>query len=252
MPQSSNDHADRPGSDPGLEIPSREAALRLASYNVRAGLGTDWRRDAGRVIDTIAGLNADVVALQEADFRMGQRPTALPRDLITARTGLVALPIGANGTSLGWHGNAILARPGLHLMDVERLILPGLEPRGAVIADLDGTFRLRLVAVHLGLLRRSRKAQFDAINAALGRRTPWPTVILGDFNERSRNTGLGRIARPYQLLTPQASYPARYPIYPLDRMAHSNDLFLHLLDIPYGPAPHPSDHLPILAEVTRA
>ena len=107
-------------------------SLRLASWNIRAGLGTDLRRDAGRVLDGIAALKADIVALQEADFRMGQRFSALPRDEILDRTGLFPLPIGRNAVSLGWHGNAILARPDFGICGLERLDLPGLEPRGAV------------------------------------------------------------------------------------------------------------------------
>ena len=160
-----------------------KSCFRLASWNIRAGLGTDLRRDAGRVLDGIAALGADIVALQEADFRMGSRPTALPRDEILDRTGLLPLPIGLNAVSLGWHGNAILARPGFDLCGLERLDLPGLEPRGAVIADLEGPTALRIVAVHLGLLRGARRRQLDAIREALQRHAPRPTVILGDFNE---------------------------------------------------------------------
>lgn len=225
-----------------------KTTLRLASYNIRAGLGTDWRRDALRVLDTIAGLEPDLIALQEADFRLGNRPPALPPALIREHTGLEPLPVGANGISLGWHGNAILARPGLELAAVHRIDLPGLEPRGAVIADIEGAFPLRLVAVHLGLLRQSRRRQYDHIRATLEAMPHRPTVILGDFNEWSREKGLGRIARHYRLVTPWATYPAKAARAPLDRMAHTADLALSLIDLPAGSHPHPSDHLPILAE----
>src|SRR5690554_4237742 len=68
--------------------------LRIGSYNIRKGLGTDWRRDPGRVLNHIAELQPDLIALQEADFRLGARPAALARGLIRERTGLVPLAVG--------------------------------------------------------------------------------------------------------------------------------------------------------------
>lgn len=226
--------------------------LRLATWNIRAGLGTDLRRDPGRVLQGIAALGADVVALQEADFRTGARPSALPRDRIEAETGLYPLPIGMNAVSLGWHGNALLARPGIGVCGIERLDLPGFEPRGAVIVDLDGIKPLRIVAVHLGLLRAARRRQLDAIREALHRHPPRPTVMLGDFNEYSLRVGLGRIASRLRILPTGRTFPARRPLLPLDRIAHSPDLDVAPLALQRLPAPYPSDHLPLLAEVRWA
>lgn len=232
----------------GMRVDSKPT-LRLASWNIRAGLGTDLRRDAGRVLEGIAALDADIVALQEADFRLGSRPSALPRDRIAEVTGLWPLPIGRNAVSLGWHGNALLARPEFDLCGLERLDLPGLEPRGAVIADLEGPAALRIVAVHLGLLRVARRRQLDAIREALHRLPARPTVILGDFNEYSRRVGLGRIAKPFLLLPTMATYPSGRPFLPLDRIAHSHDLEVTPLDPPRALLRRASDHLPLLAEL---
>lgn len=229
--------------------PESKPSLRVASWNIRAGLGTDLRRDADRVLAGIAGLQADIVALQEADFRLGDRPSALPRDRIAALTGLEPLPIGRNAVSLGWHGNALLARPGIHVCGLERLDLPGHEPRGAVIVDLDTPAPLRIVAVHLGLLRAARRRQLDAIRTALQRHPARPTVIMGDFNEHSRRVGLGRIATPFMILPTAATFPSRRPFLPLDRIAHSPDLDLVPLNHTPKRGPQPSDHLPLLAEL---
>lgn len=226
-----------------------KTALRVASWNIHKAVGTDRRRDADRVLAGIAALQADIVALQEADRRLGDRPSALPRDRIAALTGLEPLPIGRNAVSLGWHGNAILARPGIHVCGLERLDLPGHEPRGAVIVDLDTPAPLRVVAIHLGLLRAARRQQLDAIKAALQRHPVRPTVILGDFNEHSRRVGLGRIATPFVILPTAATFPSRRPFLPLDRIIHSPDLDLVLLSQPQVRGPHPSDHLPLLAEL---
>ena len=52
--------------------------MRIASYNIRKARGLDQRHDPGRIVDVINGIGADVVALQEADFRLGDRPAAVP------------------------------------------------------------------------------------------------------------------------------------------------------------------------------
>lgn len=229
--------------------PDSKPALRVASWNIRKTLGTDLRRDPDRVLAGIAALQADIVALQEADYRLGDRPSSLPRERIQLMTGLEPLPIGRNAVSLGWHGNALLARPGIHVCGLEHLDLPGHEPRGAVIVDLDTPAPLRVVAVHLGLLRAARRRQLDAIRAALQRHPVRPTVILGDFNERSRRVGLGRIAGSFAILPTAPTFPSRRPFLPLDRIVHSPDLELVPLTHPRSLGPQASDHLPLLAEL---
>ncbi|MFQ6548226.1 endonuclease/exonuclease/phosphatase family protein [Aestuariibius sp. 2305UL40-4] len=225
--------------------------LRLASYNIRAGLGTDLRRDPARVLHAIAGLSADLVVLQEADHRLGTRPSALPYGQISQLTGLAPLPISERPGGLGWHGIALLAQPTLVVSDIHRIPLPGLEPRGAVAADIEAEpGPLRVVGVHLGLLRSSRRAQLDRIREELDALDPRPTVILGDFNEWSTRKGLGRLARHYTLLTPGGTFPARLPLAPLDRIAHCDRLNVKLRPPPEARHPHPSDHRPILADVT--
>lgn len=223
--------------------------LRLASYNIRAGLGTDLRRDPSRVLRAINALKPDVITLQEADFRMGARPTALPLPEITRLTGLCPVPVAQNTVSLGWHGIAMLARPDLVPPEVHRLTLPGLEPRGAIIVDF---VDIRIVGVHLGLLRTARRMQLDYIRDQISALPTLPTVILGDFNEWSRVRGLGRLARDFKIVTPGATFPSSRPIVALDRIAHSPELIVRPLEIPQSYVRrHPSDHLPILAEVTR-
>ena len=243
-----------PGSIPvtyiGAMTPESKPSLRVASWNIHKAVGTDLRRDTDRVLAGIAALQADIVALQEADKRLGARPSALPRDRIAELTGLVPLAIGRNAVSLGWHGNALLARPGIHLTGVEHLDLPGHEPRGAVIADLDTPNPLRVVCVHLGLLRSARRQQLDAIKAALNRHPTRPTVILGDFNEWSTRSGTEPLNGPFRVHVPGRSYPAGRPVAALDRIALSAGM--HLLDAGTLSTPisrRASDHLPVWADV---
>ncbi len=228
-----------------------DIGLRVASYNIRAGLGTDLRRDPARTLATIAALHAQIVVLQEADFRLGHRPSALPRQQI-ADTGLAPVDFGGHPDSLGWHGIAMLAAPDVQMSGQTHIDLPGLEPRGAIIADAETAIGpLRIVGIHLGLLRYNRRRQLDHLRHTLADKPPRPTLILGDFNEWSVTRGLGRIARDFVILTPGRSFPARRPLLALDRIAHSPDLSVTSVPLPpVPPGPHASDHRPILAHVT--
>lgn len=226
--------------------------MKIASYNIRKCIGLDRRRDPQRVLSVLGDLSMDIVALQEADKRLGRRPSSLPVDQIERQTGLLPLDMGYAGPSLGWHGNALLIKPDTDLGDIECLDLPGLEPRGAIIADigLKNGLSVRLVTVHLGLLRKNRIRQIAYIQDAIANRPVRPTVILGDFNEWSHTKGLEGLAGNFDVLAPGNSFHAARPVAKLDRFALTRDL--HVKDagvIDNLRARRASDHLPIWAEL---
>ncbi|WP_353620381.1 endonuclease/exonuclease/phosphatase family protein [Paracoccus aerodenitrificans] len=88
--------------------------------------------------------------------------------------------------SLGWHGNAILACDGFDVEAMDRLDLPGLEPRGAVLARCAG---LVVVGTHLGLMRSHRLQQMERIREVLANGQYETALIAGDFNEWSETNG---------------------------------------------------------------
>ncbi|MGR3362700.1 MAG: endonuclease/exonuclease/phosphatase family protein [Maritimibacter harenae] len=222
--------------------------MKLASYNIRKAVGRDRRRDPGRVIEVINSLGADVVVLQEADRRLGPRPTALPRKMLEDHSDYVPAPLAANDVSLGWHGNAVLVRRGLEITDTQRIELPSLEPRGAVSVEIDG--KLRIAGTHLALMRRYRHPQMRALRAALARGET-PTVVLGDFNEWSLTLGMEELHHGFETNVPGATYPTFRPVAALDRIALSPEVKLkrsgvHVTEL----SRIASDHLPIWAEVS--
>ena len=221
--------------------------MRLVSYNIRKAIGLDRRRRPGRILDVINSLDADIVVLQEADKRLGPRPPALPPALIASQSDFTPAPLGQNGLSLGFHGNAILLRRGLGLTEARPIPLPGLEPRGAVCILTESG--LRVVGVHLGLMRRHRRAQIAALLETLAR-DPRPTAILGDFNEWSPERGLESLRRHFRLHAPGRSYHAARPVAALDRIALSPEIALRGAGICQSPlARIASDHLPIWADI---
>ncbi len=223
--------------------------MRLASYNIRKCIGLDRKRDPWRILQVINNLQADVVVLQEVDKRLGARPAALPPDLVATESDHLAAPLADNGVSLGWHGNAILLRRGLEVTAVHRIALPGTEPRGAVAVEIAGA--LRIVGVHLGLLRRDRRRQLQRIAETF--RDDMPTAILGDFNEWRGKAGLEALDDRFQVHSPGRSFHAARPVARLDRIALNQGLLLTDAGVAgTRPAHIASDHLPIWADLTDA
>ena len=75
--------------------------LRLASYNIRKAVGLDWKRKPERVLAVLDEIGADVVVLQEADKRLGNRPAAITFGLLASHGVYDHLDHGP-GPSLGW------------------------------------------------------------------------------------------------------------------------------------------------------
>ncbi len=227
--------------------PIGDRTYRIASYNVRKARGLDGRRDPDRILDVINRLDADVVTLQEADHRLGRRPAALPKDLIAQETDFDVVPLATNDCSIGWHGNAILIRRGIAFGQAERIALPGLEPRGAVVVSLDDG--LTIIGVHLGLLRSSRRKQLKVIAAHAP--NPKRTVLVGDMNEWNQARGFEALQGSFALHCPGRSFHAARPIAALDRLALTHDLTLVDAGVEQGAlARKASDHLPVWADVT--
>jgi len=222
----------------------QDKGLRVASYNIRKAKGLDRRRDPMRILAVLNTLDADVIALQEADLRLGARPSALCSNMIAAETDFAVVPIARNDVSLGWHGNAVLIRKGMAHGAVTHISLPGLEPRGAVRVDLP---KFSLVATHLGLLRRHRAGQLRASAKALDGCVS--AVVAGDFNEWSPHKGL-EVLSDFNVHAPGHSFHAARPIAALDRIAVSRGLVVRDAGVmQQGLARHASDHLPIWADI---
>lgn len=226
--------------------------IRIASYNIRKALGTDRKRDPARVLRVIADLGADVVALQEADLRLPPRRPVFDRTELFDRTGLRPVSFEHGRDSLGWHGNALLVSPGFEVISRDHHDLPGLEPRGLVTALLArGEQRLRVVGVHLGLLRQSRRQQLSALLEMIPPDEKVPTLIAGDFNERSLEVGLGRLSRRFRILSGGPTYHSRHPVFALDRIAISEGLEAEEARVYRSlEASRASDHLPLLADLS--
>ena len=224
-------------------------SVTIASYNIHKAVGSDGRRNPERILDVLDEMAADVAVLQEADTRLGLRTSVLPAPMLAAR-GWTAAPLAENSAALGWHGNAILVRGAARLVRARRLMLPVLEPRGAVLADLalpDGR-PLRLVGAHLDLSGLWRAQQVRRIMERMARApgNP-PELVMGDLNEwRAQGASLAALAARLREVPLGPSFPARLPLGRLDRVFAHPALGLAGAGVHASAlARAASDHLPV-------
>jgi len=242
-------------------------ALVCTTWNVHRGRGADGRVDPDRIARALVtevcapgpgAARPDILALQEADGEQPPYAGFLPLDRIAAETGLIHAhppPLRWGRDSHGFHGNILMLSPHLTITDGAVVDLPGHYPRGAVVLDLSTPAGpLRAITLHLSLAQPLRIAQMRTLAQHLDRRRPMPLLILGDLNEWRPWGGLAlspRVAGRHLRGTARATFPARTPLLPLDRILCDGAGTLtgaHVLDGPL--ARTASDHRPLRATLT--
>jgi len=232
-----------------VTAPSRREpeTLTVASYNIHVAVGTDGRFDPERIAAVIGELDADVVALQEVQF--GPAPFDMLAFLRKA-TGYVGVAGPTLSGRHGEYGNAVLTRR--PLLQARRLDLSVArrEPRGALdVTVLGRGGPLRVVATHLGLRPAERRAQTRRLIAECTAPIDVATVLLGDLNEWFLwGRPLRWLHRHFESTPAPASFPARRPVFALDRIWVRPRRMLRELAVHASPlARVASDHLPVRA-----
>jgi endonuclease/exonuclease/phosphatase family metal-dependent hydrolase len=229
--------------------------IRVASYNMRKAIGTDRRRRPERTLEVLCELDADIIALQEADRRFGSRASAIPLDLIEKESDYKPVPFEARGGSIGWHGNALLVKKEVEIVHRELLHLPSLEPRGAVLADLRVRGQdLRAIGMHLDLSGLWRRRQAHRILACIQHReAAMPAVLMGDLNEWSAHGGCLRdFALHFRFAACGRSFHTRRPVVQLDRIMVTPELAIAESGVHQSAtARKASDHYPVWAVLEK-
>jgi len=164
-----------------------QRAIRVMTYNIHHGEGTDGKIDLARIADLIRREQADIVALQEVD--RGVQRTAR-RDLIGELAALTKMDY-AFGKNIdyqgGDYGNAALTRfPIVKQQNHHyKMLRPG-EQRGLLqlvlkIEDKE----LLLLNTHIDFRQddSERLMNVAEINEILKQYARLPVIICGDFND---------------------------------------------------------------------
>ncbi|MGC4114413.1 MAG: endonuclease/exonuclease/phosphatase family protein [Myxococcales bacterium] len=234
-------------------------SLRLLTWNIHGGVGSDRRFDLTRVGRVVASLQPDVAALQEVGEVHGRMPALDQARAVADQTGLRLAFMANVASGRRRYGNAVLSAFPIALETHYDLTVGQREPRGCLRADLElgEGARLHVFNLHLGLRARERRRQAMLLSADILRDAAlsFPMVVVGDFNRwwpgpvRSllRRALFDCAARAGRM---EPTYPARWPLFRLDRVLAGAGLeVLDARAVDRGEARVASDHLPLLVRL---
>lgn len=238
--------------------------IRVASYNVHAGVGSDGNFSPERIAKVITELGADVVGLQEVHSGDGSFSML---DTLARATGMHAIAGPTHSRPAhGEFGNALLTRHKVASVRQLNLAVAGREPRGALDVLLDCGSPLRVMATHLGLRPWERREQVAKLLEALteyeGQQGPQrqgpqrqqgtvTTVLLGDINEWFLwGRPLRKLHKHFRSLPARRTFPAAWPVFALDRIWVKPFSLVRRVQAHRSPAARlASDHLPLIADI---
>lgn len=175
-------------------LPDR--ALHIATCNIHKGLSYFNRRMMLHELrDHLRSLDVDIVFLQEVvgehalhASRFRDWPESSQYEFL-ADSVWTDFAYGKNAVyDHGHHGNAILSRFPILSWENEDISTHRFESRGLLhceVAIPGWEDRLHCICVHLGLFKRGRSLQLEAIEKRIRQLAPSdaPLVIAGDFND---------------------------------------------------------------------
>ena len=223
--------------------------IRIATYNIHAGVGRDGRFDPHRIARVVHELRADVVALHEVESKAGDLGAL---GVLAAETGLCALAGPTMFRDEATYGNALLSRCEFCAIERIDLSVPGREPRGALDVRLECRGNaLRVIATHLGLGRAERRKQIGVLMERLDPADPMPTVLMGDMNEwLPWDRPLHRLHRCFGRAAAPRTFPSTFPVFALDRLwVRPGSRLIGLNRHATALSRMASDHLPLVAEI---
>lgn len=232
--------------------------MRLLTYNIHKGVGSDRRYRLERIIDVIRAQEPDLICLQEVDCnvrrsRFHDQPALLAHHL-DAKAHLYQLNVPNRE---GGYGNLILSRWPFRNECQVSIRHRRRKPRGAQLVVVETPLGpLHLVNWHLGL--RENERRWQALHLLNHRSflefAHLPTLIAGDYNDWRNTLGKHRFdPHGFQQATAPIrrfrSFPAFLAVAALDKVYYRGDLAIHHARIVRSPlARLASDHLPLVVD----
>jgi endonuclease/exonuclease/phosphatase family metal-dependent hydrolase len=223
--------------------------VRIATWNIRGGVGLDRRFDLDRIVRVLKRAEPDVVALQEVDSRRGTPAHEHPFVLLRRALGEHCVEAKSIISADGEYGQILISRWPLAEIKIHDISVSGREPRRAIETDVQTPYGpLRVVATHLGLSFEERGRQTEAL-VAMATRAPHPTVMVGDFNDWIwRGSVQNAIHQVLPARTWIRTFPSWLPLIRLDRIyARPHDALVRSWTD--RSARRASDHLPLFADI---
>jgi endonuclease/exonuclease/phosphatase family metal-dependent hydrolase len=234
------------------------ARLRVMSYNIRNGRGSDGRIDLPRIAAVIASFRPEIVALQEVDVGRARTGAIDQAHELASRLGMSARFACCVEHGCERYGIATLTT--LPVLETRELALPALpgkrgsQPRRALVTRLawpDPATTLIMLNTHLSTVGAERPLQVAALATELAAET---VVVAGDLNCLPWSSPFKALCGHLRSATGRArSWPARAPLFPIDHILVRGPLAVLEGGSWVAPgARRASDHLPVVAVLAEA
>jgi endonuclease/exonuclease/phosphatase family metal-dependent hydrolase len=253
-------------SDPKTTAPATVNSLRILTLNTHKGFTVFNRRFIlPELRDAVRTLSTDIVFLQEVHGTHEHHAVnhknwpATPQYEFLADTMWSQFSYGRNAVyPHGDHGNALLSKFPIVRYENLDVSIGTIEQRGLLhsVLDVPGKPDVHAICVHLGLRESHRQKQLSLLCQLLERLPAGePVIVAGDFNDWRKRAdkilyGCGmREAFVEEHGSYAKSFPARWPLFCLDRVYVRNVTTRNAEVFHRLPWSHLSDHAPLAVEI---
>jgi endonuclease/exonuclease/phosphatase family metal-dependent hydrolase len=227
--------------------------LRILTYNIHHGEGTDGKLDLERIAAVINSANPDLVALQEVDQNTTRTSRVNQAAELGKLTGMNYVFGKAMDFQGGAYGQAILSRFEIGSVITEQLPqVEGREPRIVLRAEihLSQNAKIQFSSTHLDHERDDiRKVQAEAINKIFSQ-IAQPTVLAGDFNATPASGPMKEVVSTWTDAgadNSQPTIPSSRPVSRIDYILFKPAGSWHVLESKVLGEAVASDHRAVLA-----
>ncbi|MFL9658304.1 endonuclease/exonuclease/phosphatase family protein [Streptomyces sp. PB17] len=255
-------------ADRGQSVP-----LRIATYNIHAGAGSDGVFDLDRQAAALRALDADVIGLQEVDVHWGARSQGLDvAGELARRLGMrvsfapiYSLDPVTAGEPRREYGVAVLSRFPVRSATNHEITRLSTQDENPVPAPAPGfgevTLKVRGIPVQVFVTHLDyradptvREAQVADTRRIMAReRAELPGArqfLLGDFNAEPSAPELAPLWKELRDAGTgtAGTYPAEAPVKRIDYVTVDENVRVHAATVPEQPTA--SDHRPVVADVS--
>lgn len=223
--------------------------LRILSYNIQHGAGSDNVLNLDRQADVIVNAAADLVGLQEVDSFVKRSNYVDEANYLAEKTGMHATFGPAIPLSGGKYGVAILSKE--KPLTVTNTPLPGAEKRTLLVCEFENYV---FACTHLDLQEDNRLASLDIIRSE-AKRWDKPFYICGDWNDEPSSALIKDLKTDFVFLnnlingSSAYTFPANNPKIIIDYVATYGKVVKRIRRRQVLNEPLASDHRPVLVEV---
>lgn len=242
---------------------SAHLRLRVLTYNIHHGEGSDGKVDLARIARVISEQKPDLVALQEVDVKTRRTGGVDQPAELAKRTGMHAAFGRGIDYQGGEYGNAVLSRFPIVASRVHPLpAKDGEERRCALVVTVRPEEKgpeVTFVATHLNYRDEAeRLREAEEIHRVLKETEAKPTILAGDLNARPDSKTIRRFVPGWKDAAadngagdaPDATtFPADQPNRRIDFVLLRPPAAWHVVETKVVAEPVASDHRPVLAVV---